>query len=239
MTAHPTVSAILVTRRPTFLAGAVAMMRAQTYPGVELVVVLHGLDRTALPGPASEALALADRVLEVPASVPFGTCLNLGIATSRGEMLAKIDDDDLYGPAYLAEAAAGLAAGEGDVVGKMETYVFLSDERQLLLWRPGASLQRQTGLAGPTLFFPRRLGEAPGFRPLPSAIDRGFLDDCKAKGCSFYSTSRRHYVLRRMPAANHHTWQTANDYFREDAVVLRRNLTDDSPEALLRIVGDA
>jgi hypothetical protein len=42
-----------------------------------------------------------------------------------------------------------------------------------------------------------------------------------------------------MPAANHHTWQTANDYFREDAVVLRRNLTDDSPEALIRIVGDA
>jgi glycosyltransferase involved in cell wall biosynthesis len=172
MTAHPIVSAILVSRRPTFLAGAVAMMRAQTYPGVELVVVLHGLDRAELPDPASEALALADRVLEVPGSVPFGTCLNRGIAASRGEMLAKIDDDDLYGPCYLAEAAAALAAGEGDVVGKMEAYVFLSDERQLLLWRAGASLQRQSGLAGPTLFFPRRLGEAPGFRPLPS-VDSG------------------------------------------------------------------
>ena len=239
MTAHPIVSAILVTRRPTFLAGAVAMMRAQTCPGVELVVVLHGTDRSDLQHPACEALALADRVIEAPASAPFGVCLNLGIAASRGEMLAKIDDDDLYGPAYLEEAAAALSAGEGDVVGKMETYVYLADERQLLLWRPGASLQRQPGLAGPTLFFPRRLGLAPGFRPLPSAIDRGFLDDCKALGCHFYSTSRRHYVLRRMPMADHHTWRTGNDYFREDAVILRRNVTDDSPSALLRLIGDA
>jgi glycosyltransferase involved in cell wall biosynthesis len=235
----PLVSTIIMTRRPAFVAGAIAMMRAQTYPNVEVVLGLHGLRAAELPAEGREALASADRVLELPGSQPLGTCMNMATAASQGDVIAKIDDDDLYGPCYLAEAAAALAAGEGDVVGKMETYVFLSDERQLLLWRPGASLQRQSGLAGPTLFFPRRLGEAPGFRPLPSAIDRGFLTDCKAQGCHFYSTSRRHYVLRRMPAANHHTWQTANDYFREDAVVLRRNLTDDSPEALIRIVGDA
>lgn len=235
----PLVSAVVATRRPAFLADAVAMVRAQTYPKVELVVVLHGTRGRELPAAARSALRAADRVLEAPAADPLGACLGRGIAASSGAVLAKIDDDDLYGPGYLEEAVAAHAAGQGDVIGKTEAYVYLQAERQLLLWRAGAGGRTQRYLLGSTLLFPRRLGERPGFRPLPLGVDLAFLDDCEALGCRFYATSRRHLVVRRMAAADHHTWRASADLFRPQGVLVRDGVSDDSPAALLRLIGAA
>jgi hypothetical protein len=103
MTAPP-VSTIIMTRCPAFVAGAIAMMRAQTYPNVEVVLGLHGLRAAELPAEGREALASADQVLELPGSQPLGTCMNMATAASQGDVIAKIDDDDLYGPRYLDEA---------------------------------------------------------------------------------------------------------------------------------------
>jgi hypothetical protein len=235
--ATPLVSALIVTRRPAFVAGAVAMMRAQAYPRVEVVVILHGVRPSDLPLEGRDALAGADYVLEVPASVPLGTCMNIATAASRGEVLAKIDDDDLYGPAYFEEAVASLRAGKGPVIGKTEFYVYLERERELLLWRPGTSKLDQPELAGGTLLYPRQLGLNPGYRAIPCTIDHYFLEDCEALGHRSSATSRSSYVLRRMAMTSHHTWQVPDDHFRHEAIVVRRNLADDSPAALLRLVG--
>jgi hypothetical protein len=216
--ATPLVSALIVTRRPAFVAGALAMMRAQAYPRVEVVVALHGLGPGDLPPEGQEALARADHVLEVPASIPLGTCMNIATAASRGEVLAKIDDDDLYGPAYFEEAVASLRAGKGPVIGKTEFYVYLERERELLLWRPGLN---------------------PGYRAIPRTIDHYFLEDCEALGHRSSATSRSSYVLRRMAMTSHHTWQVPDDHFRHEAIVVRRNLADDSPLTLLRLIGGA
>ena len=129
----------------------------------------------SLEAPAREALAAADQVLEAPAAWPLERCLDHGIAAARGEIVAKLDDDDLYGPAYLGEAVAALEAGLGDVVGKTELYVHLAGEGQLLLWRPGASQAEQDYVLGGTLAFRRSLGI--GFAPPPGEPGRmfGFL----------------------------------------------------------------
>jgi hypothetical protein len=83
MTQAPLVSALIVSHRPAFLASAIAMMRAQNYRRIELVVSLHGVTQSELP-----ALGRADRVLEMPASMPLGSCLNLATAAARGDVLA-------------------------------------------------------------------------------------------------------------------------------------------------------
>ncbi len=236
--AVPLVSALIVTRRPAFVAGAVAMMRAQAYPRVEVVVALHGVGPGDLPPEGRDALARVDHVLEVPASVPLGTCMNIATAASQGDVLAKIDDD-LYGPAYFEEAVASLRAGKGPVIGKTEFYVYLERERALLLWRPGTSKLDQPELAGGTLLYPRQLGRNPGYRAIPCTIDHYFLEDCEILGYRSSATSRSGYVLRRMAVTSHHTWQVPDDHFRHEAIVVRRNLADDSPLALLRLVGGA
>jgi hypothetical protein len=44
-------------------------------------------------------------------------------------------------------------------------------------------------------------------------------------------------VLRRLAMEGRHTWLIGDDHFRRNSIVVRRNLADDSPEALLRMVG--
>src|SRR5690606_39225789 len=68
----PTVSALLVTRRPHLLAQALAAMAAQTYPELEVVVALHGVDAPA-------GLAMPGPVVTVPAEWTLGEAL--GVAT--------------------------------------------------------------------------------------------------------------------------------------------------------------
>ena len=233
----PLVSAIIMTFRPAFVAGAIAMMRAQTYPAVEVVVGLHGLLACELPAEGRAALCLADRILELPGSQPLGTCMNIATAAARGDMIAKIDDDDLYGPRYLDEAVGHLQSGKGDVIGKTEVYVYIARERELLLWQPGASNLDQPDIRGATFVYHRTLGLNPGYQAITAMDDFYFLEDCAALGHRFFASSRRGYVLRRLAMAGHHTWLIGDDHFRRNAIVLRRNLADDSPEGLLRMVG--
>jgi hypothetical protein len=227
----PPASVILATRRPAFLPGAVRMARAQLHAPTELVVVLHGHAARSLEAPARAALAAADQVLEAPASWPLERCLDRGIAAAGGEIVAKLDDDDLYGPAYLGEAVAALEAGLGDVVGKTELYVHLAGQGQLLLWRPGASQAEQDYVLGGTLAFRRSLGI--GFTPPPGEPGRmfGFLSRCATAGRRIYATSRRHYIHRRFPQPEHHTWQPPDLLFRHESVVVARDVGSD--EAML------
>ncbi len=211
------------------------MVRAQRLAGVELVVVLHGLKAASLVAPAHEAVAGADRVIEAPAAWPLEACLDEGIRAAQGDILAKLDDDDLYGPAYLSEALAALEAGRGDVIGKTELYVQLVRERELRLWRPGACHGEQDFVLGGTLVFGRSLGI--GFSPPPGEPGRmfGFLRRCAAAGRRIYATSRRHYVHRRFPDAAHHTWRPDPDLFQREGVLIARDVEDD-PDHLLRLV---
>jgi glycosyltransferase involved in cell wall biosynthesis len=234
---RPLVSAVLASRRPAFVGGAVAMLRAQTYPALEIVVVLHGFGRAHLPADAARSLGASARVVEAPASWTLGRCLNAGVAASRGAVLAKVDDDDLYGPSYLDEAVAALEAGRGDVVGKTEMYVYLARSRELLLWHPGASRLHQDHVAGGTLLFPRALGERPGFRDVNRSEDTLFLDDCQRLGRRVYATSRRRTKWRRLDGEGHHTWDATDELFRPASVVVRRDIEDDSPAGLLRLIG--
>jgi glycosyltransferase involved in cell wall biosynthesis len=233
---EPLVSLILVTRRPTFLAGIVGMMAAQTYRRTELVVVLHGHAEASPPSAARTALAIsAARVLAAPAAWTLGECMNAGIEAARGELVAKVDDDDLYGPAYLNEAVAAFRAGMGEVIGKMEVYVQLVLTGELLIIWPGACHHEQDYLAGPTLLLSTALAREVVFRPLAVGCDTAFLEDCRAAGHRLYATSRRHFVERRF-ATSHHTWTADVDWFQRNGVVVRRDVALDSAPALLRLV---
>ena len=234
---QPLVSVIIATRRPGFVAGILGMMAAQTYRPVELLLVLNLQTPADLPVKARDACRDAGaRVVQASPTATLGECLNVGIAASRGELLAKVDDDDVYGPEYLAEAVEALLTGRGDVIGKAEQYVYLAAERELLVRYPGASgLDGQNDLAGGTLLFPRALGLDPGFPPLSIAEDTTFLDTCAARGLRLYATSRRHYVRRRLDDA-HHTWRPEDDILKTGSLVARRQVADDSPAGLIRLV---
>jgi len=91
--ASPIVSVVIPSRSAgSDLFRAIASVRRQTYPRLEIIVVLDNAS------PTEETLerlrSSVDRVIE--ASVPVGgaTARNMGIAAAAGEWIALLDDDD-------------------------------------------------------------------------------------------------------------------------------------------------
>jgi hypothetical protein len=228
----PLVSILLATCRPDMLAGAVRMMSGQTYRPRELVVLLHGCRRMELPEAARQALThIGATVLEFDAAQLLPEVLTAGAAVVRGSIIAKVDDDDIYGPGYLEEAVQAIVAGKGDVVGKSEMYVHLAPTGELLLWRPGSSGQEQDYVMGGTVTFRRELAHSPGFGcEMPEMPT--FLERCAAVGVRIYATSRRHFLLRRHDGGHWHSWHPDYDMFRREGILVRRGIGSDAAELL-------
>ncbi|MGA7523680.1 MAG: glycosyltransferase [Acidobacteriaceae bacterium] len=94
----PLVSAVIPTRgRPAFLLGAVRSALRQTWPKIEVIVVIDG------PDPATEAqleLLHDARVRTLMLERPYGgsDARNAGVRAARGEWIAFLDDDDEWLP---------------------------------------------------------------------------------------------------------------------------------------------
>ncbi|WP_298126287.1 glycosyltransferase family A protein [Brevundimonas sp.] len=217
----PMVSLLLVTRRPWLLPAVWTQLERQTYANTELVVVLHGHRMADLGAPEARVLEQASSVLELRPDVSLGHCLNAAIAEARGTFVAKIDDDDLYGSNYLAEAVHHLVAGHGDIVGKAEFYVYLAASGTTLLRHPGASLRSVDCVHGPTLAFSRALGLRYPFRDITLGGGNAFQEDCRLGGQTVYATSRKNFMYLRRAVDKGHTWLNAEAELMQSGLTLR------------------
>jgi GT2 family glycosyltransferase len=97
----PLVSVIIPTvGRPDHVVGATRSALGQSLQAVEVVVVVDGLNEAT-----TSALAEIDdprlRVFELASRTGPGGARNVGVAESRGEWVAFLDDDDLWDPHKL------------------------------------------------------------------------------------------------------------------------------------------
>jgi glycosyltransferase involved in cell wall biosynthesis len=94
----PLISAVIPTRnRPGLVVRAVRSVLAQTYTNIEVVVVIDGPD----PASHSALASFNDARLQIVAldeSVGGGEARNMGVARSKGEWIAFLDDDDEWLP---------------------------------------------------------------------------------------------------------------------------------------------
>ena len=210
--APPLVSILLATRRPERLPQALAAVARQTYPRLELVLALHGgpfpeVDRrvTELPYPV--------KVSRVSASEPLGIVLNAATEASSGNLLTKMDDDDVYGADHVWDLVLAREYSGAPLVGKGVEFVYLAASDQTVHLHRGSSESYQTStLAGGTLLIARdELARVGGWQRARRGVDQALIEAVVRARGHVYRTHGAGFMLVRHGCC--HTWDVSDDWF--------------------------
>jgi hypothetical protein len=192
----PVVSVLLATRREQRLSAAIESVAVQDHPRVELQLTLHGID-PPVPEGALDRLPLPARVHRIGADQPLGYALNVALDAASGEYVAKMDDDDLYGPGHLSDLLVAARYTGAEAVGRWANVVHLEAQQRTVeqhvarqeIWAhhlPGATLL----VDGPTM---RQLR----WRRVPRGVDSELIRAIHGLGGRCYATHRFGFVRRR------------------------------------------
>ena len=209
----PRVSVVLATRRPALLAHGVAGVARQRYPHLELVLALHGpgFDAGAVEA-ALAGFAHPVKLLRLDASRPLGAVLGVASAEASGPLLAKMDDDDLYGPEHLWDLVLAHGYSGAALVGKFPATVYLARAGCTVRQRAVASETWSRSITGGTMLIARTaLERAGGWRALPRHVDEALIGDVLGSGGAVYRTHDAGYVLVRH--GDRHAWRRTDGEF--------------------------
>lgn len=204
----PTVSAVMMTNRPTYLEKILATMRNFEYPRLQCVIGLHGVDPRTVHLNGIDAT-----VVSLDPGLPFGAAMQRLSDAADGELITKIDDDDIYGPEHIWDLVIAKQYSGAQIVGKALDWIYLADE-QTTVFRPVYGAEKYGKfVAGGTIMIDREsLASVGGWRPVPRSIDRALLESVRGAGGLVYRTHGLGYMYVRR--ASGHTAQVDNAHFR-------------------------
>lgn len=217
---RPSVSVIVSSIRPENTGHVIRTVAAQQGVDVQLVYLAHGweIDEAAVRRDAAQEGLGEIVVLRAGRDRSLGGCLNLLVDAADGELVAKLDDDDLYGADYLHDQVRSLEYSGADVVGKRAHHVYLEGMDVTALRFPEHEHRHVDLVMGPTLVTGRDLLLAAPFPDLTVGEDTGFLRQIVADGGSIYASDRFGFVQMRKGAG--HTWDASDMEILASAVVL-------------------
>jgi len=211
----PTVSAIMLTNRAEYLHQICSTLRRFDYPNLQIVIGLHGDVEDS--GVIRDVLA--DRnvdVVRISSDLPFGTAMQRASEVAEGELLTKIDDDDIYGSQHIWDLVLAKMYSGAEIVGKALDWIYLADE-DTTVFRPVYAAERYAKfVAGGTIMIDAAaLASVGGWRPVPRSIDRALIESVRLAGGLVYRTHGLGYVYVRRDTG--HTAQVDNAHFRTRA----------------------
>jgi len=214
----PTVAGLLVSNRPDRVLGAIDGFLIQEYDRKELVVACHGFDSADVVAHIDGLDVSEDiQVLSFPTAWSLGRCLNEAALATSTTLLAKIDDDDYYGPHYLLDAVLATRYSGAEVVGKAAQFTYVESADTTVVRRAATEEMLVDGvLTGATLVFDRAIWDAVRFPDRPRMVDVHFISGARAAGANVYANGRWEFVYRRSVAG--HTWLVDDDEFLRGSV---------------------
>ncbi|WP_374108522.1 glycosyltransferase [Isoptericola sp. S6320L] len=209
---RPRVTALVSTNRPHQLDHVLASVGSQTGVDVQLALLAHGFE---LPSEAELRLqakkaGVEDLVLlHADADVPLGACLNRLVDAADGDVVAKMDDDDVYGPRYLSDQLYAMDYSGAEVVGKQAHYMYLEAHDATLLRFSEREHRLTDFVMGPTIVARRDVAAAVRFAETRTGEDTGFLQGAGESGVRIYSADRFNFVQMRA-GSGRHTWTVSD-----------------------------
>lgn len=217
--ALPTVSAMVSTNRPHQIDHVLTQVAHQQQVDVELLLLCHGFepDREMITQRCAELGIHRYLLLEGSPEWSLGTCLNKLVDEASGEVLAKLDDDDFYGPKYLLDQLNALRYSGAGLVGKECSYLYDVATDLMIRRRPEREHRFTNFVAGPTF-----VGHAEVFRTHPFADrsigeDTQFLRDLAEDNIKIYAADRFNFLQMRNKTG--HTWNVSGSELLANGVV--------------------
>ena len=213
------VTALVSTNRPGMVEHAIGQVARQRGVDVQLALLTHGFDADERRLRAlARDLGLADVAFrQGPSNWLLGDCLNALVAMAEGDFIAKIDDDDIYGPDYLLDQTNALWFSGADLVGKQESYLYLGSQNAMVRRNPGHEHRWTDFVAGPTLVGRRSTFLAQPFERVGRGEDTAFLRSITDAGGRIYSADRFNFIQVR--GATEHTWHVGDESLLANGVV--------------------
>lgn len=226
----PAVSVILCTRRPERISWALAQIGRQRLVDLEVILMLHGVEGVST-ATAKEIARFGHPLVTLTsdAGTPFGSALNEAVARTSGQLLAKMDDDDWYGPEHLADLLLARAYTGAELVGAASEFFYL-ERLGVTVRRRWSSEVMADHVAGGAFLISRSAFEgAGGFRPIARAVDVQLFQAVQDVGGRLYRAHGLSFMARRSASVTH-TWQEPAGYFLRSA---RRQWRGFRPSTLL------
>ncbi len=212
-TDRPAVSVLMPTMRPENVALCLENFAKQTYENKELVLILNNaeFDLDAIRK-TSESIPNV-QVIHVDGRVTLGECLNRGVEASSGKYVAKMDDDDLYGDRYLADAVLAASFSDADVVGKGAFFTYFEESDTMALAEVTREHTFSFFVTGGTLFIRADVARKNPFDSVSLREDTNFLHAAARAGCRIYSADRFNFVRMRSSRLSDHADPTPDAEF--------------------------
>jgi SAM-dependent methyltransferase/spore maturation protein CgeB len=203
------ISVILPTNRPEQIDHAIAQVALQVHRPLQLVLVLHGFPADGVEAKARAAGLENVVVLSADPSLTLGAVMNLGIDAADGAYIAKMDDDNLYGPHYLSDLAYAFDYTTAGLVGKGAHYCEMREHGVTLLRFPHLEHAEAELIQGGTILADGDALRKLRFSDLPRAIDSDLLKRALRDKVGVYSADRFNFVSVR-GAREAHTWKVSD-----------------------------
>jgi spore maturation protein CgeB len=221
------VSAICVSNRPEFLEHVHAQLARQRHDHIELIFVQNS-STFSEEEIAARFSAFNLKLLSIPEEQFLAVGLNAALKVASGDYLAKIDDDDYYGPNYLSDALLAFDyAPTAGVIGKNSFFAYVEAIDQTVLRFPDKSYRFCRHVHGGTLVWDRRKLDGVEFEPVQRGTDTRFLDEVRRRGVRIFSTDPFNFVHVRHADKARHTWKIDDEEFISKAVKVGAGLREE------------
>ena len=209
------VSVVLATNRPEYVDHALREVAKQTHRPLEVIVGLHGDGFGEVDGSLPGDIPLT--VVRADGDTVFGDLLDLLTARATGDLIAKMDDDDHYGPHHLTDLVVAARYSDAALVGKGAEFIHLQSTDRTVRRVAGEPETGSRTIAGGAMAIHRRaLNEVGGWARVHRGVDQTLITAVKERGLTIHRTHGFGYVLERRPSG--HTWAADDAYFDRDAV---------------------
>jgi hypothetical protein len=202
---YPSVSVLVATIRPDDLTSLLSQLLQQSLSTFELRLGLHAVELTGLH--KKQISALNRRKVKVfvqkfEADNTLGTILSSLAQQSSCNFIAKMDDDDYYGPEHLRDLLDAALDTGAEIVGRAMNYIYLEPLDITVRKFSRGSMQTvehySDWICGGTILAKRTAAQTAGwFGSGSSAVDHYLLNGVTNNGGKIWRTFGAGYIYRR------------------------------------------